>query len=79
MSSRTIIKPVGINDNLQQHGPCPLFKEHGGSFVYDRLLREAYVKSFSFTLIILPEVVALAQVVDCFPLEGFNHVKILVY
>ena len=29
--------------------------------------------------ILFPEVVALAQAMYCFPLEGFNHVKILVY
>ena len=42
-------------------------------------LGEAYVKLFSFALIILPELAALAEAMDCFPLEGFNHVKILVY
>ena len=49
------------------------------SFVYDRLLREAYVKYFSFTLIIISKVVMMGQVVDCFPLKDFNHVKILVH
>ena len=50
-----------------------------GHFSMSGHLREGYVKSFSFTLIILPEVVMLAQVMDRFPLEGFNHIKILVY
>ena len=32
-----------------------------------------------FSLIILLEMNTLAQVMDYFPLKGFNHVKILVY
>ena len=36
-------------------------------------MRETYVNFHSF-INKLFEVVALAQVVDCFPLEGFNNV-----
>lgn len=36
-------------------------------------------KILSFALIIFFEVATLAWTMDCFPLEDFNHIKILVY